>query len=425
VLGRALLATICLGLATLGSAGAAQAQLSDPEEYCVPENTHLDPQDVVRPDAPPVELPPGATMRRISVAGFSTIAIEGGPRESREAVVFMHGNPGNSLDYTGIMRSVPRGTRFIALDILGFGKADKPWDFPYTFEASRPLADRVFSDLGIERMHLVGHDFGSVVAVDWAARHPDKLASAVLLSGGILIGYQDHHFARIWKTPKVGEQNMRGPTRESFHNIIQAHNPRPLPREFVDRNYDTFDRATRCAILRLYRAAGDLNAVAHEHAEALRPHDKPALVIWGDRDPFLPAYIAHSNREGFPRADIHIYENSGHWPFVDEEERTVDLMSAFLRREVVEQAGAPIKLAVTPRHVRAGRRTRVRVQATVGGRDPLAGAVVRLVGRRARTDARGRATLTIAPRRAELVKATVTKPPLVGGRKSVRILRAR
>ena len=411
--------------AALAAAGAptAGAQLRDPEEYCVPQNTQYDPQDVVRPDAPPVELPPGATMRRITVAGFSTVAIEAGPRDSREAVVFMHGNPGNSLDFTGILRSVPPGTRLIALDILGFGKADKPWDFPFTLEASRVLSDAVFRGLGIDRMHLVGHDVGSVVGVDWAARHPDKLASAVLLAGGIMIGYQDHHFARIWKTPKAGEQMMSGANRESFQRIIQSHNPRPLPREFVDRNYDGFDRATRCSVLKLYRAGPDLTELGRQHAEALRPHDKPALVIWGDRDPFLPPHLAQSNREGFPSADIHIYENSGHWPFVDEEQRTVDLMSAFLRRHVVEQAGARIKLAVSPRHVRVGRRTRFKIRATVDGRQPLARAIVRLLGRRARTDAAGRATLVATPRRVALVKATSAKPPLAAGRKSVRVLR--
>lgn len=422
MLSKTTLTASALILALLALAPATGAQVPDPDGYCVPENTQYDTKDTARPDAPPVELPPGATMRRITVAGFSTVAIEAGPRESREAVVFMHGNPGNSLDFTGLLRAVPRGTRLIALDMLGFGRADKPWDFPFTLEASRPLADRVFAALGIDRMHLVGHDVGSVVGVDWAARNPDKLASAVLLAGGIMIGYQDHHFARIWKTPKVGEQNMSGANRESFQSIIQAHNPRPLPREFVDRNYDGFDRATRCSVLKLYRNGPDLSELGRQHAEALRPYDKPALVLWGDRDPWLPQYLAQSNREGFPSADIRVFENSGHWPFVDEEQRSVDLIGAFLRRHVAEQAGAPIKLAVAPRHLRVGRRVRIRVSATAGGREPLAGALVTLFGRRVRTDSQGRATVTATPRRAALVKARATKPPLVPGRKSVRVL---
>jgi pimeloyl-ACP methyl ester carboxylesterase len=389
----------------------------------VPGNTQYDPADVSRPDAPPVVLPPGAHLRRVRVGDFETVAIEAGPRDSREAAVFMHGNPGNSLDFLGILRSVPPGTRLIAFDILGYGKADKPWDFPYTLEAGRPLVDRALDSLGIDRVHLVGHDVGSVVAVDWAARHPRNLASAVMLAGGILIGYQDHHFARAWKTDRVGEQTMRDTDREGYVSMVQLHSPRPLPREFLDRNYDAFDRATRCAILKLYRGMPDLNALGREHAEALRPYDRPALVIWGDRDVFLPPTIAASNREGFPSADIHVFSNSGHWPFVDEEERTVELMSAFFRRHVVEQAGARIKLAVTPRHALVGRRTRFRFRAHLGpsGR-PVAGVVVRLAGRSARTDARGRAALGVTARRAALVKVSAAKATLAAGRKSVRFL---
>ncbi|HEX2088027.1 MAG TPA: alpha/beta hydrolase [Solirubrobacteraceae bacterium] len=416
--GAVLLALLAFALA----APPAQAQFVDPDAYCVPENTEYDPQDVARPGAPPVELPPGAAMRRITVAGFTTTAIEAGPRDSAEAVVFMHGNPGNALDFVGLLRSVPAGTRVVAFDLLGFGRADKPYDFPFTLEASRPLVDRVVAELGIERMHLVGHDVGSVVAVDWAARHPEKLRSAILLAGGILIGYQDHHFARIWKTPKAGEWSMSGVDREGFVSMIQAHNPRPLPREFIDRNYDAFDRATRCAVLRLYRAMPDISALAREHAAALRPYDRPALVVWGDRDPFLPRYLADSNREGFPRADVRVFANSGHWPFVDEEQRTVELMSAFLRRHVVEQAGARIGLSVLPRRARVGSRTRFTIRTTVGdARQPLTGALVSIAGRRARTDSHGRATLAVTLRRTRTLKAVAWKPTLVPAAQRVHI----
>ena len=330
---------VLLASALVAFPASAAAQQSDPNGYCVPQNSHFDPQDVRRPDAPPIQLPPGFVRRRISVAGFKTTVIERGPRDSKEAVVFMHGNPGSSLDFIGLLRAVPKGTRVIAFDFLGFGAADKPYDFPYDLASSRPVLDRAFRELGIERMHLVGHDIGSVVGVDYAARHPRNLASAVLIAGGILIGYVDHHFARIWKTPVLGEESMRGVDREGFVRVIQAHNPRPLPREFLDRNYDYFDRATRCAILKIYRAMPNIDRLSRQHAAALRPHDKPALVIWGDRDPFLPQYIAHGNRRAFPHAAVHVFANSGHWPFVDEEARTVRLMTAFLARQVRGRRG--------------------------------------------------------------------------------------
>lgn len=327
--------TTLVAALALALAPAAPAQLlpnADLNGYCVPENTQFDPQDLERPDAPPIVVPPGFVRHEIKVGGFRTMAIEAGNREAKEAVVFMHGNPGSSLDFLGLLETVPKGTRVIAFDILGFGEADKPYDFPYDLPASRDLADRVFEELGVERMHLVGHDVGSVVGVDWAARHPEKLASATLIAGGLLIGFVDHHFGVVWKTPFVGEESMRMTDRESFVNVLQLQNPRPLPREFIDRNYDYFDRASRCAVLKIYRSMPNMTLLGLENAEKLRPHDIPALVIWGDRDPFLPAHMAYTNRLGFPSADVHVFPNSGHWPYVDTEQRTIGLMSEFLGR---------------------------------------------------------------------------------------------
>ncbi|HEX8053353.1 MAG TPA: alpha/beta hydrolase [Thermoleophilaceae bacterium] len=402
---------------------SAHAQAPGPEGYCEPQNSQYDPQDLQRPDAPPVELPPGFTRGRISIGRYSAPTIEAGPRDSREAIVLLHGNPGRSLDWLGVLRSVPHGTRVIAFDLIGFGTADKPYDFPYDLETTTPLLAQTFRELGIDRVHLVGHDIGSIVGIDWAAANPDRLASAVLFAGGIFIGYQDHHFARVWRTPGVGEQMMYGTDREGFVSVIQAHSPRPLPREFLDRDYDVYDRATRCAVLVSYRREGDIDARARQHAEALRPHDRPALVVFGDRDPFVPSYIAANSRQAFPHADVHVYENSGHWPFVDEEERTVGLMRDFFRSHVVEQAGAKIRLRVTPRHPRRGRRTRFRVRVVVGeARRPLPGALVTLLGRRARTDAAGRAQLVATPRATGLVKATALKESLLAGRKTIRVL---
>jgi pimeloyl-ACP methyl ester carboxylesterase len=415
-------------VAVAAAASGAAAQDSGPEAYCVPSNTHLDPTDLHRPGAQPVRLPPGFTRRTISLAGYPTPVIEGGTRHSEEAIVFMHGNPGHSLDYEGILRAAPPGARVIAFDLIGFGWAAKPWDFPFTMEASRPLVDRAFRQLGLRRVHLVGHDMGSVVGIDWAARHPRLLASATLIAGGVLIGYVDHHFARAWKTPGLGEEMMRGTDREGFVGMIQAHSPRPLPREFLDRDYDAFDRATRCTVLRAYRAMPDLSQLGREHAEALRPHDRPALVLWGDRDLFLPVHLAHGNREAFPRADVRVFENSGHWPYVDEEQRTVSLMREFFARHVREQAGARIELTLGPRTLRRGRRTTVTAHARLADHpsQPVAGAVVSLAGRRARTGPDGRARLRVRPpRRARRLTALARKPPLVDGRATVRVRPAR
>ena len=68
----------------------------------------------------------------------------------------------------------------------GFGRADKPRDFPYSVAGYAEFLDGVLEELGIDRVHLVVHDFGGPWGMEWAARNPSRVASAVLINTGVL-----------------------------------------------------------------------------------------------------------------------------------------------------------------------------------------------------------------------------------------------
>jgi len=114
--------------------------------------------------------------------------------------------------------------------------------------------------------------------------------------------------------------------RIGFRAALRSGNPRGLPGPFADRMYGDFDRRTRRAVLRLYRSVDDVAGEGRRLASALRPLDRSALVIWGKQDPYLPAALAERQREAFPDAEVHVLEDSGHWPFVDRAERVEELL---------------------------------------------------------------------------------------------------
>jgi len=118
--------------------------------------------------------------------------------------------------------------------------------------------------------------------------------------------------------------------------------PRRLPGPLVDRMYEDLDKKTRRAILRLYRSADDPAGEAPRLVEALRPLDRPALVIWGEHDPYVPAALAERQRQAFPSAEVHVLERSGHWPFVDSGERVEELLLGHLRR-VASRTEYPVR----------------------------------------------------------------------------------
>ena len=98
------------------------------------------------------------------------------------------------------------------------------------------------------------HDFGGAFGFCWGAEHPEALASAVLFNTGSLTNPRWHRMAKLWRTPGVGETVMAATNRRAWRRAMSSGDSRPLPADFIDRMYDDFDRDTRRAVLRLYRA---------------------------------------------------------------------------------------------------------------------------------------------------------------------------
>jgi pimeloyl-ACP methyl ester carboxylesterase/2-polyprenyl-6-methoxyphenol hydroxylase-like FAD-dependent oxidoreductase len=276
----------------------------------------------------------GVRVRELRVGGLRTPLREAGPPDASEAVVFLHGNPGSSADWEPLLAAAGRRWRAVAWDAPGFGHAASQVAFPQTVPAHAAFVGRALDALGIERVHLVAHDFGGPWGLAWAAGDPDRFASAVLFGTGALPGYRWHALARLWRTPHAGELFMATATRLGFRLLLRRGNRRGLPRPFVDRMYDDFDAETRRAVLELYRSVPDVAGDGEWLAQALRPLDRPALVLWGRRDPYIPVINAERQRAAFPRAEIRVLERSGHWPFVDDPATVAAALTGFLSRHV-------------------------------------------------------------------------------------------
>jgi pimeloyl-ACP methyl ester carboxylesterase len=272
--------------------------------------------------------------RRVTVDGITVPVLEAGPRESRDAVVFLHGNPGSGEDWRRLLAHTGEFARALAPDMPGFGRAPKPRDFRYSVEGYADFLDALLRELEVDRVHLVLHDFGGPWGLEWAARDPGRVASVALVNTGAFIRYRWHILARIWQTPVLGEVFQATATKPLFRLLTNRGQKRKLAREFLDHMYDVnYTRPTRRAVLKLYRASRDAAAIGERQRAALAPHELPALVIWGARDPYLSTELAEAQREAFPGARLEVLPDSGHWPFADDPERTAQLLIPFLREQ--------------------------------------------------------------------------------------------
>jgi pimeloyl-ACP methyl ester carboxylesterase len=270
--------------------------------------------------------------RRLTVEGITTSVLVGGSGRPGEAVVFVHGNPDSGSDWMPLMTRVAPFATVVAPDLPGFGAADARADNDYTIYSYARFLDGVIGQLGIERVHLVAHDFGGPFAAAWAADHPDRVGSVTFLNTGVLLDYRWHRMARIWRTPVLGGLSMRAITPEVATAMLARENP-GLSAQWVDTIVaHLMPEKTRHAVLRLYRAtrAGDMEQLAAR----LRQHDYDALIVFGDADSYIPAEMAHRQVSAFPRADIRILRGLGHWCWLEGTDAVADQVIPFLRQRV-------------------------------------------------------------------------------------------
>jgi pimeloyl-ACP methyl ester carboxylesterase len=274
-----------------------------------------------------------ATVERSSLlaGGTRTRLVQAGPAEASETVVFIHGNPGSADDWerlAGAAGSI--GVRAVAFDLPDFGETVAPRGFEHDVPSYAGFVAEALTELGVKRAHLVLHDFGGPIGLVWAMMHPDALASITLIDTGVLPGYRWHSLARVWRTPVVGEILQATATRGAFRRLLNRNEPRGLPREFVEKMYDHYDRRTRKAVLALYRATDDPGSMSEGLIGLFKEREIPALVIWGEHDAYLPSSYAQRQREAFPSAEVHVLPASGHWPFADAPETVERVFVEFL-----------------------------------------------------------------------------------------------
>jgi pimeloyl-ACP methyl ester carboxylesterase len=261
--------------------------------------------------------------------GIRTRVLEAGPG-GEEAVVFIHGAPGSANDWDYFLPRVGEFARAVAFDLVGFGRADKPPYLGYGGPAWATFVQHVLNELGIRRVHLVANDLGGEAATHWAAAHPDAFASIALLNTGTLIRYRWHAIAQLTRLPVVGALSvpLGGPL---MGLALGLYEPR-LPPAVIDRWRGEYDWASRRAIRRFYRS-GPVRTTSLV-VDSLRRLDRPALVVWGARNRFVPRKHADDQRRSFPHAEIVVLPEEGHYAHLRAPEALADRLLPYLRAQV-------------------------------------------------------------------------------------------
>lgn len=247
-----------------------------------------------------------------------------------QPVLFLHGNPDSADLWDGVVSRLNGRFRCIAIDLPGFGRSTAPAEFDCSFENLGRFTDETVAQLGFTRpIDLVAHDFGGAYAMAWAAMHPEKVRRMVAINTPFFVGdYQWHTWARIWRTPILGELSLLTMSWPLFRLSMKLGS-RNLSEDQLRDTYAYMSPGMKRMILKLYRAANPSEFRAWEPRMLAATARIPTLVLWGEHDPYIPSWVA--DRLGARK--VLRFPDSGHWTPAEMPEPVAEAIGEFLGQD--------------------------------------------------------------------------------------------
>jgi pimeloyl-ACP methyl ester carboxylesterase len=284
---------------------------------------------------------PGVEHRFVDAGGLRMHVAEAG---GGEPIVMLHGWPQHWYLWRGVIPVLAPHARVICPDLRGFGWTDVP-RAGYSPETMAGDVLALVDALGLERVRLVGHDWGGWIGFLLCLDHPHRITRFVAL--GVVPPWPSRDprtLLHVWRIayqihlslPYVGRLAVeRGVAR------LALRRGGPLREDEVEAfaRRLTGDRARATESLYRNFLLRDAPAVAAGRY-AGRPLEVPTLLILGQRDPIIPARLAREQAARADALDVEIVPGAGHLIVDERPELVSDRVLRFLAHGATSEAVA-------------------------------------------------------------------------------------
>lgn len=227
--------------------------------------------------------------------------------------VLLHGIPGSSATWQAVAARLDSHEVLIP-DLLGFGATPVPEADDALLAGSQAEHVLAFLDgTGAAEVVLVGHDFGGPVAAHLCALAPERVAAVALFATNAFPDTPVPFPLSMLGVPGIGtivEQLLF--SSPSLSLMVRRGVGRP--RVHLDLQHYIADSTARQSIATIFAASlRRMEELYTPVAESLSTLDVPALVGWGDRDPFFPIEVGRRTAGLIPGSAFHVYQGAGHF----------------------------------------------------------------------------------------------------------------
>lgn len=288
------------------------------------------------------------TPQRFEVRpGLSMSYLDEGPRDG-EVVVMLHGNPSWSYYWRNLATGLADRYRCIVPDHVGMGFSDKPSDdrYDYTLQSRVDDLAALLRHLGITGpVTLAVHDWGGMIGFGWALSHAAQVKRLVITNTAAFplprakpMPWQIA-LGRDWKFGAFIIRAFNAFSSGASYLGVENRMPADVRRAYVSP-YDSW--ANRISTVRFMQdiplGPGDKAWALLEEAGRRLPEfaDRPALLGWGLQDFVFDKHFLAGFRAALPQAEVHAWDDAGHYVLEDKATELVPLIRDFLERHPLE-----------------------------------------------------------------------------------------
>lgn len=262
-----------------------------------------------------------------------------------DPVVMLHGNPTWSFYYRNLVHALRDSYRCVAPDHIGCGLSDKPPVERYDYSLKSRIDDleALLDHLGLrENLTLVLHDWGGMIGMGYAARHPGRVRRIIASNTGAFPLPKSKRLPRsLW----LGRNTRLGAWLILRHNafcraaarwcVTRRKMPDDVRRMYL-MPYDTPEN--RVAVLKFVQTIPlrptdpGYDIVAGVEASLSKFRDVPTLLVWGMRDFVFDKHFLLEWRRHFPHAETHAWPDCGHYLLEDAGDEVIIRVKEFLAK---------------------------------------------------------------------------------------------
>jgi len=229
-----------------------------------------------------------------------------------------------------------KNNRVIAIDLMGFGKSDKPADRSlYTIEYQAKLVVQFIKQKNLKNVTLVGHSYGGGVTMLTAVMllKDEGTIGKIIMIGGIAYKMPIPDFIKLLVMPFLSKLALVFiPKKYLIRHMLEVvyYDSNKIEQAFIDAYARPMDKRSAQSAL-VYTARLIMPDNLDDYTSQYNDITVPALMIWGDMDVVVPIATGKRLSQDLPSARLEVFNNCGHVPQEEEPEKTLALISRFLR----------------------------------------------------------------------------------------------